>query len=233
MAKKRILIVEDELDVSSQIAQRLTKQGYLAEVVGDGSKAIEILTETPPNLVILDVMLPGADGYEVAQAIRRSGSLTSIIMLTARDDEADQVKGLNAGADYYLTKPFSPRVLTATIEAAFRRVERIQREEKMDVQVPTIEIGSLKIDHMNHRIFISDQEKKLTPTEFQLLEVLVNHRNEVMSRQKLLQLVWDWLGDVSDTRTVDVHIRSLRAKLNKDLIRTVHGIGYAFNADGV
>jgi DNA-binding response OmpR family regulator len=154
-------------------------------------------------------------------------------MLTARDDETDQVKGLNAGADYYLTKPFSTRVLIATIEAAFRREERIQREKKLAVHIPTIEIGSLKIDHMNHRIYIANQEKKLTPTEFQLLEVLVRHQNEVMSRQKLLQLVWDWLGDVSDTRTVDVHIRSLRAKLNKDLIRTVHGIGYAFNSDGV
>jgi DNA-binding response OmpR family regulator len=101
------------------------------------------------------------------------------------------------------------------------------------VHVPTVVVGSLKIDHMNHRIYIGDEEKKLTPTEFQLLEVLVKHENEVMTRQKLLQLVWDWLGDVSDTRTVDVHIRSLRAKLNKDVIRTVHGIGYAFNPNGV
>jgi DNA-binding response OmpR family regulator len=233
VSKKRILIVEDEPDVGSQIAQRLAAQGFSAEVVGDGTKALEIFQESPPHLVILDVMLPGADGYEVAQTIRHSGSQTSIIMLTARDDEMDQVKGLNAGADYYLTKPFSPRVLIATIEAAFRREERIKREKELAVDIPTIEVGSLKIDHMNHRVYIAGEEKKLTPTEFQLLEVLVTHQNEVMTRQKLLQLVWDWLGDVSDTRTVDVHIRSLRAKLNKDVIRTVHGIGYAFNPNGV
>jgi DNA-binding response OmpR family regulator len=233
VSKKRILVVEDEKDVASQIVQRLTKQGFSAEAVGDGAEAIDLIGQSAPDLVILDVMLPGADGYQVAQTIRRLGLLTSIIILTARDDESDQVKGLNAGADYYLTKPFSPRILMATVEAVFRREERIKRERSQTLYIPVVEIGSLKIDHMNHQIFLGEEEKKLTPTEFELLEVLVEHRNEVMSRQKLLQLVWNWLGDVSDTRTVDVHVRSLRAKLNEDIVRTVHGIGYAFNPNSV
>ncbi|MDR2538337.1 MAG: response regulator transcription factor [Bifidobacteriaceae bacterium] len=227
--KKRILVVEDELDVGSQIAQRLTKVGYLAEVVGDGLQAINEITQNPPDLIILDIMLPGTDGLEVARNVRKNQPRVSIVMLTARDDEIDQISGFDAGADYYLTKPFSPRVLAATVDAAFRRIERLKKLEIETQTEPEITIGHLRIDYLAHQVFWKGDAVHITPTELQLLDLLIKHPNEVMSRQKLLQIVWDWIGDASDTRTVDAHVRSLRSKLGDGIIRTIHGVGYSFD----
>lgn len=226
--KKRILVVEDEPAVASQIAQRLTNSGYLAEVTGNGLDAIDIIVKRTPDLVILDIMLPGTDGFEVARVTDKLEKPPSIIILTARDDEVDHLTGYSAGADYYLTKPFSPRVLLATVDAAFRHISRLHKEE--DQPGPDqIQIGGLLIDHKHHRVFLDQKERHLTPTEFQLLELMVHRRGEVLSRQLLLEEVWDWIGDASDTRTVDAHVRSLRSKLQDDLIRTVHGVGYSFD----
>jgi DNA-binding response OmpR family regulator len=154
-------------------------------------------------------------------------------MLTARDDESDQITGFDAGADYYLTKPFSQRVLVATVDAAFRRLER-QKEEQAKNQVqPEIVMGNLRIDHRAFQVFWKGEQLHITPTELQLLDLLIEHPNEVMSRQKLLRIVWDWIGDASDTRTVDAHVRSLRSKFGDGIIRTVHGVGYSFDPEYV
>jgi DNA-binding response OmpR family regulator len=185
--------------------------------------AAEMLERVRPDLVVLDLMLPGLDGLEVCRRVQRDRPVP-VLMLTARDDEADVLVGLGVGADDYMTKPFSPRELVARIKALLRRVER-----RPEAPGEAIALGALRVDPAARRVTIAGEEKHLTPTEFDLLKTLARRPGVVFTREQLLAEVWGW-RDGSGQRTVDSHIRGLRRKLGSGLVRTVHGIGYALQA---
>jgi DNA-binding response OmpR family regulator len=228
-----ILVVEDEVTLQETLAYNLRKQGYLAEAVGDGKSAIDTARQIKPDLIVLDIMLPVYDGFEVCRILRQEMNVP-IIMLTARDDEIDRVIGLEMGADDYLIKPFSMREFLARVKAHLRRV-RMMREEKQPVErssVDILEFDNLKIDLTRYEVFLNGELAILKPKEYELLVFLVQHRRQVLSRDFILQRVWDW--DFSGgSRTVDVHIRWLREKIEVDpanplRIVTVRGAGYRF-----
>lgn len=225
--KVTVLVVEDEPAIATAIAQRLTSEGWRVEVAGDGLLAVEACARLNPSVVVLDVMLPGIDGLEVTRRIQAANPVP-ILMLTARDDETDMLIGLGVGADDYMTKPFSMRELVARIKVLLRRVERAQTAaQQTEPQTPPLEFGDIRIDKAQRRVFRGANEAHLTPTEFELLLMLASAPKTVLTRERLLAEVWDWI-DATGTRTVDSHIKALRRKLGSDLIRTVHGVGYAF-----
>lgn len=213
-----ILVVEDEPTIAEAVASRLRSEGFEVEIAADGPSAVERCNELSPDLVVLDLNLPGFDGIEVCRRIQIHRR-TPVVMLTARDDETDMLVGLGVGADDYLTKPFSPRELMARIKAVLRRSESA-------TSGPMLTIGPIEIDPAMRRITDGGTEVHLTPTEFDLLRALAEAAGAVLSREQLLATVWGY-RDGSGTRTVDSHIRSLRAKLSTDVVRTVHGVGYA------
>ncbi len=219
----RILVVEDEPTIAEAIAVRLTAEGFAVEQVHDGLVALERAAAWEPELVVLDVMLPGLDGHEVCRRLQATRPVP-VLMLTARDDETDLLVGLGIGADDYMTKPFSMRELVARIRALLRRVERAAAAT--EVAAPTVNVNGLRIDGAQRRVWSQDDEVHLTPTEFDLLAALAAKPGTVLSRESLLAEVWGW-ADASGTRTVDSHVKSLRRKLGADLLRTVHGVGYA------
>lgn len=221
-----ILVVEDEPAIATAIAQRLSAEGWRVEVARDGLSGVEAATRLRPDLVVLDVMLPGIDGLEVTRRIQAEQPLP-ILMLTARDDETDMLVGLGVGADDYMTKPFSMRELVARIKALLRRVDRAQQAAAATPTDPPMVAGDVSIDRAQRRVHRAGEEIHLTPTEFELLVMLASSPRTVLTRERLLAEVWDW-ADASGTRTVDSHIKALRRKLGPDLIRTVHGVGYAF-----
>jgi len=222
-----ILIVEDEPAIATAIAQRLGAEGWRTEVARDGLSGVDAAARMQPDAVVLDVMLPGIDGLEVCRRIQAERPVP-ILMLTARDDETDMLIGLGVGADDYMTKPFSMRELVARLKALLRRVDRAaQASSTADGAEPPMVIGDVVIDRAQRRVHRADQEIHLTPTEFELLVMLASSPKTVQTRERLLAEVWDW-ADASGTRTVDSHIKALRRKLGADLIRTVHGVGYAF-----
>ncbi len=223
MTTRRILLVEDEPTISDAVFDRLRAEGYDVVRAFDGPTGVKAFTDEQPNLVVLDVMLPGFDGHEVCRQIQAIRPVP-VLMLTARDDETDVLVGLAVGADDYLTKPFRMRELVARVAALFRRVDRAAELVAADRQVQ--ELGLLSLDPKTRRVHVRDDEIHLTPTEFDLLVCLAGTPGEVLTRERLLAEVWDW-ADASGTRTVDSHIKGLRAKLGSDLIRTVHGVGYA------
>jgi len=189
--------------------------------------AVAAARDFRPDAVVLDVMLPGIDGLEVCRRIQAERPVP-ILMLTARDDETDMLIGLGVGADDYMTKPFSMRELVARLKALLRRVDRAaQASSTADGAEPPMVIGDVVIDRAQRRVHRAEQEIHLTPTEFELLVMLASSPKTVQTRERLLAEVWDW-ADASGTRTVDSHIKALRRKLGADLIRTVHGVGYAF-----
>ena len=220
MAARRILVVEDEATIASSVAARLRTEGFEVEVAADGPTGVAQAQEWLPDLVLLDVMLPGLDGLEVCREIQRHRPVP-VLMLTARDSEADVLVGLGVGADDYMTKPFSPRELVARIKALLRRVDRAPAPPGAPAKV-----GSLEIEPAARRVRRGSEEIHLTPTEFDLLYTLAIRPGTVMSRERLLAEVWGY-RDGLGARTVDSHVRALRRKLGSDLIRTVHGIGYA------
>ena len=234
MAEK-ILVVEDEVSLQETLSYNLRKQGYEVETVGDGPSALEAARRLKPELILLDIMLPGMDGFEVCRILRNEMS-TPVLMLTARDDEIDRVVGLEVGADDYLTKPFSMRELIARVKAMLRRV-RIIREELSSTQIEgadrlIYEFGNLIIDVGRREIRIESKVINLKPKEYELLFHLAKHKNQVLSRDQILEKVWGW-DYVGDSRTVDVHVRWLREKIEKDpakpeRIITVRGAGYRF-----
>jgi DNA-binding response OmpR family regulator len=234
MAEK-ILIVEDEVTLQETLAYNLTRQGYEVEVAGDGTQALEIARRIKPDLIVLDVMLPGIDGFEVCRIIRQEMT-TPVLMLTARDDEIDRVVGLEIGADDYLTKPFSMRELLARVKAHLRR-ERMMRKEFDAHQAAPAADGQLRfdalvIDTTRHEVRLDDRPIALKPKEYELLLFLAQHRGQVLSREFVLERVWGW-DYIGDSRTVDVHIRWLREKIEIDpaspqRIITVRGAGYRF-----
>ncbi|UGT62393.1 response regulator transcription factor [Nocardia asteroides] len=218
MEQRRILVVEDEPTIAESVAARLRAEGFTVETAPDGPAGTAAATRFQPDLVVLDIMLPGYDGLEVCRRIQAERPVP-ILMLTARTDETDQLVGLGVGADDYLTKPFSLRILTARVHALLRRIDRA------DDGAVTV-VGDLRIDTGQRRVWRAGVEAKLTPLEFELLTRLAQRPRMVHARERLLEQIWDW-ADAAGTRAVDSHIKALRRKLGADLIRTVHGVGYA------
>ena len=226
MTAKRVLVVEDERSIAEPVAARLRAEGFEVEIAGDGPGAVEAARRIQPDAIVLDVMLPGFDGLEVCRRIQAERGVP-ILMLTARGDETDLLIGLAVGADDYLTKPFSMRELTARVHALLRRASRSATPpEPAPAEESTLRFGDLEINLAERRVQRAGVEAKLTPTEFDLLVHLAGRPRTVLPRERLLADVWGW-ADASGTRTVDSHIKGLRRKLGADLIRTVHGVGYA------
>ena len=219
----RVLVVEDERIINDAVAARLRAEGFSVDQAYDGPGAVAQCAAVPPDLVVLDVMLPGFDGLEVCRRIQAS-SPVPVLMLTARDDEAGVLVGLGVGADDYLTKPFRMRELVARVRALLRRVDRAA--ELAARPGASLVAGDLVVDTGTRRVTAAGQEVRLTPTEFDLLARLAAAPGEVLTREHLLAEVWDWPG-ASGTRTVDSHVKALRAKIGADRVRTVHGVGYA------
>jgi DNA-binding response OmpR family regulator len=220
-ARRRVLVVEDDRVINQAVCDRLVAEGYDVVRAYDGPGAVAAYGEHGPDLVVLDVMLPGYDGHEVCRRIQADKPVP-VLMLTARVEEADVLVGLGVGADDYLTKPFRMRELVARVGALLRRVERAG--ELLGRRA--LELGDLRVDAAARRVWRAGAEVRLTPTEFDLLACLASSPGAVVSRERLMADVWDWPG-ASATRTVDSHVKGLRAKLGGDLIRTVHGVGYA------
>jgi DNA-binding response OmpR family regulator len=219
----RVLVVEDSPDIAELIAHYLTGAGYGVTVIGNGADGLRLARQAPPDAIVLDLMLPGMDGLHVCQALRGDASTAAIpvIMLTARGEEADRIRGLELGADDYLTKPFSPKELVARVAALLRRVQRPSAAPKV------LTYGPLTIDIDRHLVHLGGDEVKLTAKEFLLLQYLIEHRGRVLSRDLLLTDVWSYQY-TGGTRTVDVHIRRLREKLPylSAAITTIKQFGY-------
>ncbi len=224
---KRIAIVEDEAELASLIDYNLSRQGYQTQVLNGVKGTFRALEQAKPDLILLDVMLPEIDGFELCRQIRQSAVLGRIpvLFLTARSDEVDRVLGLEIGGDDYMTKPFSPRELIARVKAHLRR-------EEMDSEPAAVSIGPLRMDRTARRVYLSDRELSLTSTEFNLLEFFLTHAGRAYSRDQLLESVWGERRYVTP-RTVDVHVRRLREQIeeqpdNPRYLTTVRGFGYRF-----
>ena len=224
---KKVAIVEDEAELAALIEYNLCRHGYEAQILGGSKGTLRTLEQSKPDLILLDVMLPDVDGFELCRQIRQSAVLarTPVLFLTARSDEVDRVLGLEIGGDDYMTKPFSPRELIARVKAHLRR-------EEMDAGPATSEIGPFRLDRTARRVFLGEREISLTSTEFNLLEYFLTHPGRAYSRDQLLEAVWGESRYVTP-RTVDVHVRRLREQIeeqpdNPRHLTTVRGFGYRF-----
>ena len=217
---RTILVVEDEAPIAEAVASRLRSEGFEVRIAPDGPSGVELSHHLDPDLVVLDLMLPGLDGLDVCRAIQRDRAVP-VLMLTARDSENDLVTGLSVGADDYLTKPFSSRELVARVHALLRRVERHAPADHADV----LTLGTVDVDLSARRVRSDGDVVHLTPTEFDLLVFLAERPGRVFTREELLVTVWGY-PDGSGARTVDSHVRALRRKLGTEIVRTVHGVGY-------
>lgn len=233
---KRILIVDDEPSIVTLLQFNLEKAGYEVITSGDGRDALVRVEEASPDLILLDLMLPGIDGMDVLKRLRALNIKTPVVMITARDEELDKVLGLELGADDYITKPFRIREVLARIKAIFRRIETANTVangdggEEDDRDKNPIQIGELEIDLFRYEVLRGGEAVDLTPKEYDLLFYMARHRGKVLSREQLLNHVWnyDFMGD---SRIVDVHVSHLREKLERDpkqpkYIKTVRGLGY-------
>ena len=223
---RRVLVVEDDPVINQAVSDRLQAEGYDVVQAWDGPGAVETFDLHTPDLVVLDVMLPGFDGYEVCRRIQADRPVP-VLMLTARDDESDILVGLAVGADDYLTKPFRMRELVARVAALLRRVDRAAELAAR----PEADLGELRIEPRARRVWVAGEEVHLTPTEFDLLVCLATDPGAVLTREQLYADVWGWAG-ASGTRTVDSHVKALRAKIGPGRVRTVHGVGYALEPGG-
>lgn len=224
-----ILVVEDEISIATLLEHNLEKAGYEVVSSTDGRQALELAEQVKPDLILLDLMLPTLDGLDVCKQLRQQKLMTPVIMLTAKDDEFDKVLGLELGADDYITKPFSPREVVARVKAVLRRyslnIERGQEsEDKLMI------VGEIEIYPERYEVFYQGQPIALTPKQFELLVYLAEHKGRVLSREQLLNAVWDYDYD-GDTRIVDVHVSHLREKFEEDkknpsYIKTIRGFGY-------
>jgi two-component system phosphate regulon response regulator PhoB len=225
----RILVVEDERDIAALVAYHLTKEGYRVRTAEGGQEALEAAAAERPDLMILDLMLPGYSGYDVLAEMRRQPILSDVpvIILTARREEADRVKGLELGADDYLAKPFSPRELVLRVAAVLRR----SQSPAVAGAARLLRGGDLVVDLNALTVTVGGQPADLTPTEYRLLVALLERRGRVQSREQLLRAAWDVQARI-ETRTVDMHVQRLRAKLGPagDSIETVRGFGYRFRS---
>ena len=218
----RIAVVEDEPDLAEVVRYNLTREGFQVDVHGRGDTALEAVRRRPPDLIVLDLMLPGLDGLELTRALKRDPATSRIrlVMLTARSEEVDRVVGLELGADDYVSKPFSPRELTLRIKAVLRRGD--------GAPPPVVlEAGGIRLDRAAHAVTLDGEPLALTATEFRLLQLLLERQGRVQSRPQLLSEVWGYAEDV-DSRTVDTHVRRLRRKLGSEAerVETVIGVGY-------
>ncbi|MGI5165926.1 response regulator transcription factor [Spirillospora sp. CA-253888] len=224
----RILVVEDEPTIAQAVAARLRAEGFTVETAADGPGAVAAARAGEPDLIVLDVMLPGFDGLEVCRRVQAERPVP-VLMLTARDDETDMLVGLGVGADDYITKPFSMRELVARTRAVLRRVDRSAAVAAAEPERDLWRAGGVEIDRAARRVRRDGREVHLTPTEFDLLDCLARNQGTVLTRAVLLERVWNW-ADASGTRVVDGHVKALRRKLGAGLIRTVHGVGYSLEA---
>jgi len=227
----RILVVDDEVSITEFVSYNLRKEGYEVEVAGDGDSALELAHANPFDLVVLDVMLPGMDGYEVCRRLRAESSVP-VLFLSARDTELDKVVGLEIGGDDYLAKPFGVRELTARVKALLRRAPTGSREASIAGE--HIELAGIALDEASHVAEADGKPIDLTPREFELLACLMRHGGKVLSRDQLLREAWGWEYLV-ETKTVDTHVKRLRDKLeaagvDPALVETVRGYGYRFRA---
>ncbi|MBI3648564.1 MAG: response regulator transcription factor [Actinobacteria bacterium] len=227
MSEQTVLVVDDEEAIADAVRNRLEAEGFRVVVAYDGPQAIEKHAECRPDLVVLDLMLPGMDGLEVCKEIQKTG-WTPVLMLTARTEEADKVAGFAVGADDYLTKPFSLRELSARVKAILRRMDRIRSSRSEG----PIELGGLMIDPERRRVTVDGKDVQLTPLEFEILFALARDPGVVLSRDQLMDRVWGY-RDYAGGRVVDSHVARIRRKLGEDgveprFVRTVHGVGYSF-----
>jgi two-component system alkaline phosphatase synthesis response regulator PhoP len=228
MANK-VLVVDDEKSIVRLVTFNLEKEGFTTLEAYDGEEALQKTREANPDLIILDIMLPGLDGLEVCRRIRREGMQPAVIMLTAKDHEIDRVLGLELGADDYITKPFSPRELVARVKAVLRRTAKQGESPRSGEAIKT---GGLLIDPERYEVKLNGRPVELTPKEFELLDFLARNAGKVMSRDILLNHIWGYTYD-GDTRIVDVHVSHLREKIetnpkNPVYIKTIRGVGYKF-----
>lgn len=225
----RIALVEDEADIADVLRFNLQREGFEVETYGRGDTALAAIQKRPPELVVLDLMLPGVDGLEISRMLKRNESTADlpIVMLTARGEETDRIVGLELGADDYIVKPFNPREVVLRVKAVLRR--RSNKEDGGEEE-QVLTAGTIRLDRAGHRVELAGEELKLTATEFRLLEFLISRPNRVQSRESLLREVWGYAGGV-DSRTVDTHVRRLRKKLGDEAkrVETVIGVGYRFH----
>ncbi|MFT8313547.1 MAG: response regulator transcription factor [Clostridium sp.] len=231
MAGEKILIVDDEEHIIELIKFNLENNGYKVICANNGNDAVKLAKSEIPQLVLLDLMLPGLDGYDVCREIRKDPSISTVpvIMITAKGEEIDKILGLELGADDYITKPFSIREMMARVKAMLRRAKTQYHDD-------TYAIADINIDFQKHEVIKQNKKVELTLKEFELLQILIKNKGRVMTRDFLLDKVWgyEYMGE---TRTVDVHIRHLRQKIEDDdknpkYIETIRGIGYRFNYNG-
>lgn len=220
MANEKILVVDDDTNICELLRLYLTKEGYQVTVANDGEEGLEKFNQVKPDMVLLDVMMPKMDGWEVLKTIRKY-SRVPVIMLTARSEERDELQGFSLGVDEYISKPFSPKILVARVDAILRR-SNVASTENMDV-------GGICIDKAAHQVTIDGREIELSYKEFELLSYFVENQGIALSREKILNNVWnyDYFGDA---RTIDTHVKKLRSKMGKkgDYIKTIWGMGYKF-----
>ena len=230
LPSERILVVDDEPDIVALVAYHLAKSGYRVSTASNGTDALHVARQERPALLVLDLMLPGMSGFDVLEQLRADDGTRhiAVLMLTARKEEADRIRGLSLGADDYLTKPFSPQELVLRVGAILRRTNAAA-ETPGDV----LTVGPVRIDRAAHRVQIDGAEVDLTPTEYKLLVLLAERRGRVQARGHLLETVWDAAPDIQ-TRTVDMHIQRLRTKMGEagELIETVRGFGYRMRGQG-
>ena len=229
MVNEKILVVDDEEHIAELISYNLTSNGYKVITANNGNDAVKLAVEEKPNLILLDLIIPGKDGYDFCKDVRSNSEIrnTPIIMLTAKSEELDKILGLELGADDYITKPFSVRELLARVKAVLRRFSISEPESNVLV------FGNLTADFDKREILVNDKKLDLTLKEFELLEILIRNKGKILTRDTLLDKIWGY-EYIGETRTVDVHIRYLRKKIELDdknpkLIETIRGVGYRFN----
>ena len=230
MTPQTVLVVDDEEAIAEAVRARLESEGYRVLVAGDGPQALEIAAQERPDLVVLDLMLPGMDGLEVCAELQRD-RWVPVLMLTARTEESDKVAGFAVGADDYLTKPFSLRELAVRVRAILRRAERFGRSPSTE----PVSRGGLEMDAARRRVAVDGADVQLTPLEFEILFTLAREPGVVFTREQLMDRVWGY-RDYAGGRVVDSHVARIRRKIGEDgneprFIRTVHGVGYAFRED--
>ncbi len=232
MARERILLIEDEPDIAEVLQYNLEKEGFQVELAGRGDAGLEAVRRESPDLILLDLMLPGLDGLEMTRLLKRDPATAHlpIVMLTARSEEVDRIVGLELGADDYISKPFSPREVVLRVKAVLRRLQPEQPEETAN---ELLQVGGIELDISGHQLRLGGKEVPLTATEFRLLRLLMERNGRVQTRGQLLSDVWGYAEDI-DSRTVDTHIRRLRRKLGPeaDRIETVIGVGYRLRPAG-
>ncbi|MFX0121848.1 MAG: response regulator transcription factor [Candidatus Hodarchaeota archaeon] len=237
---EHILVVDDEPAIVTVVRERLEREGFAVRAAASGEEALAHMDADPADLVVLDVMLPGIDGFEVLRRLRSTGHTVPVIVLTARDEDVDKIVGLELGADDYLVKPFNPRELSARIRAVLRRQAELKALEAKVAQMGTVSEATepdegLRFDHPRHRAWFQGQALELRPKEYDLLHFLAQHPGQVFTREALLSHVWGHESYI-DQRTVDVHVRRLRSKLaaiapDVEVILTEWGVGYRLAED--